>query len=222
MAFSTWIQAEQFYNRTVMWIALGSIVIIFIRLFIVFYAERKKAVRYIGVLTIFLAVLGFWTYEQHQKYASYIKEYSLISPLIRDRQADAIVPVFYSEREKKVYARLNDLESLQELSMYEEKDNSIPIHYLGESQFLHYFEYEGKIFHTSSRILYTDDVSDAQIVGSEFTLKDPRYMEIGFNNDLNTMFRAIEVNEKNRQKSYTPEAGQYIPSIKEVFHQWNF
>ncbi|MCI3027582.1 hypothetical protein LMF32_00340 [Desemzia sp. C1] len=222
MAFSTWIQAEQFYNRTVMWIALGSIVIIFIGLFIVFYAERKKAVRFIGVLTIVLVLVGVWTFEQHQQYALYLKEYSLTSPLIRDRQADAIVPVFYSEREKKVYARLNDLESLQELSLYEEKDHSIPIHYLGESQFLHYFEYEGKIFHTSSRILYTDDVSDAQIVGSEFTLKDPRYMEIGFNNDLNTMFRAIEVNEKNRQKSYTPEAGQYIPSIKEVFHQWNF
>lgn len=48
MAFSTWIQAEQFYNRTVMWIALGSIVIIFIGLFIVFYAERKKAVLHWG------------------------------------------------------------------------------------------------------------------------------------------------------------------------------
>lgn len=129
---------------------------------------------------------------------------------------------FIRSAKKKVYARLNDLESLQELSLYEEKDNSIPIHYLGESQFLHYFEYEEKIFHTSSRILYTDDVSDAQIVGSEFTLKDPRYMEIGFNNDLNTMFRAIEVSAKDKQKSYTPEAEQYIPSIKEVFHQWNF
>lgn len=222
MAFSIWNEAEQFYNHTLLWIALGSIFIVFIGLFIVFYTERKKAARFIGVLTIVLSLVGFWTFEQHQQYALYLKEYSLISPLIRDRQADAIVPVFYSEREKKVYADLNDLESLQELSLYKEKDKYIELHYLGENKFLHYFEYEGKIFHTSTRIIYTDGVLDAQVVGSDFTLKDPRYMEIGFNNDLNTMFRAVEVNEKNKQKSYTPEVGQYIPSIKEIFHQWNF
>lgn len=221
MTFSLWSQAEKFYNSTLIWMALGSVFIILIGLFIVFYAERKKAVRIIGILIIILSVVGFWTVERHQRYASYLKEYSLISPLVRDRQADTIVPVFFSEREKKVYARLNDVESLQELSMYQEKDKRIKVHYLGESQFLHYFEYEGKIFQTSKRITYTD-VPDAQIVGSEFILSEPKYMEIGFNNDLNIMFRTIEVNTKNEHKIYMPKSGQHIPSIKEVFHQWNF
>lgn len=222
MSFSMWNQAEYFYNRTLIGGILISLCVVFIGLFVVFYAKRENAVRFVSVLIIGLSITGLWAAGQHQKYAQYLKEYSLINPMIRDRQADAIIPEFYSEREKMVYDRLNDLESLQKLSIYAEKDKHIRVNYLGENLFLHYFEYRGNIFQTSSGITYTADVSDAQIVGSDFTLKDPEYMEIGFSNDLNTMFRTIQVNEKDKNKVYTPESPQDVPSIMEMFPQWNF
>lgn len=222
MPFSMWNEAEKFYNVTLPGVVMASLVIFLVILFVFFYVTRDKFKYLFLFLLLSSCLVGLWIIGNHNYYSPYLKDYSLINPLTRDRQIVWGLQNFYSPRERRIYTHLNDIESLQELSVYEEQEVSVNLNYLGKKDYLYYFEYKDTLFHTSKNVYYSPAVSTAQIIGSQFALTDPAYQTIGFNNNLNTMFRIFQLNERDKHKIYKPEQEQSSTSIESLFSNWNF
>lgn len=222
MSFTTWNAAENFYNVSLPIIVVIGLITFLVLVFVLSYANWKKA-RY-GVLLFVLGLIASGTYAtgMHRQYSVYLEEYSLINPLIRDRRIIFGFSSYYSSRERRVYARLQDIESLRNLSMYEEELVVEELQYLGKEGHFHYFDYNGQFFKTTKEITFTKSTPYAQIIGSQFSLVDSDYQTIGFDKELRTMFNTILVNENSKDTIYEATPGSRILYEEMVFSNWNF
>lgn len=222
MSVTTWMAAELFYNVSLPVIMIISLLTFLILVFVLSYANWTKA-RYIVLLfTLGLIVSGVYSVEKHTQYAAYLEEYSLINTLIRDRRIIFGFPSYYSSRERRIYSQLHDIESLRNLSMYQEKLVVEELHYLGKKDYFHYFDYNGEIFKTAKKVTYTKSTTYAQIIGSQFSLVDEDYQTIGFNKELKPMFNTIIINEDSKDNIYEPISESRVLLEEIVFSNWNF
>ena len=218
MPVTTWMVAETFYNVSLPIMVIISLITFLILVFVLSYANWTKA-RYIVLLFILgLIASGVYSVEKHTQYAAYLEEYSLINPLIRDRRIIFGYPFYYSSRERRVYTQLHDIESLRNLSMYQEKLVVEELHYLGKKD---YFHYNGEIFKTAKKVTYTKSTTYAQIIGSQFSLVDD-YQTIGFNKELKPMFNTIIINEDSKDTLYEPISESQVLLEEIGFSNWNF
>lgn len=222
MQFSTWNEAEKFYNIFLPIITIVTLLIVAILVILLFYVKPKNIKYFVIILLVSLIIPGIHISEKHQRYSSYLKEYSLINPLTRDYNVVFSFTSFYSNREKALYYNYNDIDSLRKLSMYQERKVEKNLIYLGKNEYLHYFEYQGNAFKTTKNITFSSIVNGAKLFGSKFELIDPNYSEIGFKTNLNIMFDSILVPERDSNKTYIPINDSKIPSIESVFSNWNF
>lgn len=222
MSFATWIAAENFYNVFLPIVLIIGLSIFLVLIFVLSYARWKRAKYFILLFIIELVTSGIYVVEKHDQYSAYLEEYSLINPLIRDRRIIFGFPNYYSSRENRIYTQLHDIESLRNLSMYEEKLVVEELQYLGKKDHFHYFDYEGQFFKTAKKITFTKSTPYAQIIGSQFSLVDTDYQTIGFNKELKTMFNTILVNEDSQNVVYEPIPESQVLPEEIVFSNWNF
>ena len=222
MSFTTWNAAENFYNVSLPIIVVIGLITFLVLVFVLSYANWKKARYCVLLFVLGLIASGAYVTGKHHQYSAYLEEYSLINPLIRDRRITFGFPSYYSSSERRLYTRLHDIESLQNLSMYEEDLVVEELQYLGKKDHFHYFDYNGQFFKTAKEITFTKSTPYAQIIGSQFSLVDDDYQTIGFNKELKTMFNTILVNENSNDIIYDSIPESHVLSEEMVFSNWNF
>lgn len=223
MSVEFWNSAERFYE---LWfIVLGVIAFLFLMtiLFVWMYARKEKRKRYTLISLLGIGAVAAIGVGGHLKYQPYLEEASHVNPLIRDREPTMTGYVYYGQYERNFFSQLNDLESLRDMSLYEEERVTEPVTYLGAGDYFHYFERSnGEVFKQNRLVEFIEESTQAQLVGSRFQLRDDAFQEIGFQNPKNVMFEYIEVPASEEGKTYEPEYDPAIPTAEERFHQWNF
>ncbi len=223
MTVEFWRHAELFYELGVVILGLLLLLCVIALVFIVSYTNQRKrkgtVMLTIGIMTI-LSTVGLYG---HWKYRPYLEQASYTNALIRDREPRLHVYIPYGSIEQAAYARLNHLEGLRKLTLYEEERVYEPIVYLGQGEYTHYFErMDGELFSQNRHIEFTDTTGQTQLIGSQFMLRDDDFQEIGFKNPKNVMFDRIKIPLSEKGKSYTPTREQNIQRADKVVHNWNF
>lgn len=221
MTVEFWRNAELFYELWIVFLSILMILMVTVVIFIFSYAtkeNRQKSLFIASIPAIFIGVIGF---AGHARYAIYLEQASYVNPLIRDREPRLHIYHPYSTSEQLGYAQLNDLESLQKMTLYDEEQIIHPINYLGQDENYYYFQHEDDyLFKQSTQIKFVETAEKAQLIGSHFTLKDEAFKEIGFKNPSSTMFDHIQIPISEEGKRYEPD--DFIPKATDKIQQWNF
>lgn len=223
MSIEFWTGAETFYE---LWLIVIGVVLVILLATLIFVATRVKGdhknklligLLSLTVLLVSTGVLG------HVKYQPYIDLVRYVNPLVRDRRPSFVGYIYYSRTEQTAYSQLNSLETLRAFELYEEVKATEPVEYLGEGEYYHYFEHENETITKYIRdIEFTEDVDQAQFVGSQFQLKDEAFLDIGFKNIDRIIFEKIEIPASEVGKTHQPEDDYVIPKSNERMNQWNF
>lgn len=223
MSYEFWTKAEQFYS---FWIIIISMLVLFSVIMLIFvftYTKGKKRTKFSLSIVGFTVVVAVISILLHMHYRPYLDQASLANPLIRDREPNFTGYTYYGSGEEGFYSNFNDLESLRKSVLYEEKRVAQPVTYLGVGDYFHYFTRpDGEIFKQSRNVVFNEDAPQTQLVGSQFTLVDESFKEIGFKNPKNTMFEYLEIPTSEQGKTYQPEYDPQIPVAEERLRLWNF
>lgn len=223
MSFEFWTNAEQFYS---FWIIVISVLVLFsviVLIFVFTYAKRENRTKVSLSIVSFTVVIAAINIFLHMHYRPYLDQAGLINPLIRDREPSFIGYTYYGSSEEGFYSNFNDLESLRKSVLYKEERVSQSVTYLGVGDYFHYFTRpDGEIFKQSRDVVFNEDASQTQLVGSQFTLVDETFKEIGFKNPENAMFEYLEIPLSEQGKTYHPEYDPQIPIAEERLRLWNF
>lgn len=223
MSVEFWIEAERFYEFWFFIIGLFVLISVIIVIFIITYAKKENRKKYILIVSGLIAIAGTVGILGHFRYRPYLEQASYSNPLIRDREPRMMTYIYYGAVEQTNYSQLNYLDTLRNMVLYEEEKVTESITYLGQGDHFHYFEDpEGQIFKQNRKVDFNEVDQPAQIVGSQFTLKDTSFQEIGFKNLNKIMFDYIEIPASEQGKIYEPEDDFQIPKAEDQFRQWNF
>lgn len=223
MTVAEWVGAERFYEFWFIFLSITFFISLIALIFVGSYTTKENRKKFLLIVTSFSVLVLSIGLFGHAKYHSYLEQASLINALVRDRQPRLNTYVYYGASEKNYYIDLNDLDSLRQLEMYQEKQIIEPITYLGEDKYFHYFERsDGKLFKKNRDIYFQDDINTAQLVGSQFELMDDDFKQIGFFNPNRIMFDYIGIPKTQEGIIFEPEDNSKIPTAETGIRHWNF
>ncbi len=223
MSVEYWINAEQFYEFWFVIISLLFLINIIVIIFVIVYAKKENRKKFIFLTVGSAAIFGMVGVIGYVYYHPYLEQASYTNPLIRDREPRMLTYTYYGTVEETNYYKLNYLDGLRQMTLYEEEQIVEPIHYLGKGKYFHYFEREnGEFFKQNLQVEFTETAQQAQLIGGRFTLKDEAFQKIGFKNPESTMFEGIEIPVAEQGKTYEPEDEAQIPRAEDSIRFWNF
>ena len=223
MSVEFWKNAERFYESGIVILSVIIVIILAIIVVAATSAKKENRVKIVMGLLISAVALGVIGYVGHLRYQPYIAQAGYVNALMRDRTPSFRGYNYYGRTELITYSQFNDLESLRELDIYEEKEATEPVVYLGQGDYFHYFEHEdGRLTKRLQAVRFSEEADQAQFVGSLFTLKDDGFKDIGFVNPEHIMFREIVIPASEEGKVYQPEDDYIIPKPEERMNNWNF
>lgn len=224
MSVEFWRNAEKFYEFWIIIIAIFIMTSIMAIIFIISYAKEKNKKKIMIIVMGCTTIVGGFGATKYTQYYPYLEQASYSNPLIRDREPRLMSYVYYGQAEEVYYKKLNHLNSLRNMDLYEEKQINEPITYLGQGKYFYYFERANKqLFKKKNKnIEFTETVQQAQLIGSKFVLKDDTFKEIGFKNPENVMFESIKIPSSEKEKSYEPTDEFQIPQAEKGIAYWNF
>ncbi|MGY3778623.1 hypothetical protein [Isobaculum melis] len=221
MNASTWQAAETWYeSHVLLWLIL-IVISIFGLLFVLFYRERKHAKKWRLFFCLSLIISGFWTTFQSIKYQSYLDLVTKVSMQIRDRKMGPLGYQYYQKNDKEFYTRLYLPDKIRALPFYQEATVRYPITYLGKNHDSHYFSYQEQIFRERKFVTFSLDVTETELLGSQFILADEDYQSIGFFSPKSIYYKEILVNQSEQGKEYEVPYGELKAGHK-IFNDWIF
>lgn len=230
MSLSFWVQAEVFYETVL--IILSIIVLTLIIMAIFSWTSRNKKVKssqqpknklFLGFI-LASVVTGAIAMVGHLYYRPYLDEVNLINPLTRDRERETFGYRPYSTNELNYYRNLNNIDSLRQSSLYKESKHTKSVEYLGSENTLHYFTNDRDELYRLSQINieYVNDINQAQLVGSTFSLVDDDYKNIGFMNPPYIMFERFQIPASQSNLKYELKNKFEVRENNYAFPDWIF
>jgi len=222
ISFDFWVSAETFYTTVLPVTAIVLLVGVMVLLFVFQYAGPKSNLRKratgVFLSVLFLSVLG--GLFGHQRYNPYLEQAALMNPLIRDRERILGFDKLVWGTERRMYQDLNDLEALRKLKMYEEEPVKEYLDYLGSDGYVHYFSDGKRTMKYIGEVQYFNE--ETHLSGVQFSLIDPQFQDIGFQDSLNAMAETVKINESERNKTFSPESSYGVHLLEDSIRGWNF
>lgn len=223
MSVDYWVEAETFYNTTMVAVAVVILLLAMLSGMIYFYSKsphKKKIAASGGILTL---ILGLGLVAGHLKYQDFLAVNEHVTPLVRDRQKAFLDYTYRSEDDMDYFAKLHDPESVRALEMYQEEAVTEPVSYVGKDDLFYYFEQDGELFKQRSNVVFDANVEAAQMVGSTFALKNEAFFDIGFRNPPYILFDHIVVNQEEEAELMEVENDSFVDTAEEHFSKtWSF
>lgn len=223
MTVEFWLAAENFYNTTMVAVAVVILVLLMLTGMILGYSKsqhKKKIAAGGGVLILGLSI---WLVAGHLRYNEFLEVNDHVTPLVRDRQKTLGDYIYRSEDEMQYFGKLHDPESVRALEMYQEETVTEPITYMGKDANFYYFEQEDELFKQRANVIFDASAEETEMVGSTFQLIDESFFEIGFRNPPYIMYDRIVVNQEDTDELIDVENDDFVDTAEEHFiRTWSF
>jgi len=230
MSVGFWLQAELFYETVTLVLSIIVLLIMICAIFVKSIQKRKvkteqtKKNKIFWSLIIAASIMTVIGIGAHYYYRPYLDEIPYVNALVRDRYREFFGYVPYSTSEQEYYQNLNHIEALRDSDLYEESEEMQIVEFVGINNTLHYFKNErGELFQMSQiNVDYVNDINEARLVGSRFTLVDQEFKNIGFKNPPYIMFEKLEVPSDQVEKSFKPDNPNDVHNSAYVHPDWVF
>lgn len=222
MSASFWQAAETWYESHIfLWLIL-TILPIFCFIFLLIYRSAKYAKQCAIFFCLSFILCGSWTAFQSMKYKSYLNLAGNTTVQIRDRKMTPLGYQYYARWEKNLHVRYYVPDKIRALPFYQEEIVRYPVEYLGVNHGTYYFTYQGQIFCEREFVEFLPDVTQPELLGSQFILTDEDYQEIGFFSSNAIFYKNLIVNEAEREKKYEDVPYKEVKEGYKIFKDWIF